>query len=109
MIATCRKPDQARELAELQASNPGLDVVKLDCTSEDSIARAAAQVAERHSHLDLLLNVAGILHIPGKMSPGEPSQSFLPTVVHDVNVEHHSMGCNALPAPSVLGQSTINA
>ena len=46
--------------------------MQLDCTDEASIAEAASQVSANHSHLDLLLNVAGILHIPGKMSPGEP-------------------------------------
>ncbi len=44
--------------------------MQLDCTDEDSIAKAASQVLGSHRHLDLLLNVAGILHIPGKMSPG---------------------------------------
>ncbi|EIE27560.1 NAD(P)-binding protein [Coccomyxa subellipsoidea C-169] len=70
VIAACRNPDQATQLAELQASSSGrLDLVQLDCTNEASIARAAAQVSAKHKHLDLLLNVAGILHIPGKMSP----------------------------------------
>lgn len=31
---------------------------------------AAAKVADQFSHLDMLLNVTGILHIPGKLSPG---------------------------------------
>ena len=44
--------------------------MQLDCTSEESIAEAVSQVSGSHKHLDLLLNVAGILHIPGKMSPG---------------------------------------
>lgn len=44
--------------------------MQLDCTDEGSITKAASQVSGRHGHLDLLLNVSGILHIPGKMSPG---------------------------------------
>lgn len=72
VIAACRNPDQATELGELQARSSGrLDIVQLDCTDEASIAKAAAQVSATHKHLDLLLNVAGILHIPGKMSPGQ--------------------------------------
>ena len=71
VVATCRNPDKAAELHRLQdCSNGRLDLVQLDCTSEESIAKAASQVSGTHRHLDLLLNVAGILHIPGKMSPG---------------------------------------
>jgi NAD(P)-dependent dehydrogenase (short-subunit alcohol dehydrogenase family) len=74
VIATCRNPAGAAGLQELQRDHPEqLSVVALDCTSEESIAQAAEQVSGSHSHLDLLLNVAGILHIPGKMSPGEHS------------------------------------
>ncbi len=70
-MATCRNPDGAAELQELQGRSSGrLDIVQLDCTDEGSIAEAASQVSGSHRHLDLLLNVAGILHIPGKMSPG---------------------------------------
>ncbi|CAL5223686.1 g6237 [Coccomyxa viridis] len=70
VVATCRNPDGAAELQELQGRSSGrLDIVQLDCTDEGSIAEAASQVSGSHRHLDLLLNVAGILHIPGKMSP----------------------------------------
>jgi hypothetical protein len=27
-------------------------------------------VSTQHGHLDLLVNVAGLLHIPGELSPG---------------------------------------
>ena len=78
VVATCRAPDGAAELRELRAAHPDqLSIVQLDCTDEGSIAEAAQQVSCSHGHLDLLLNVAGILHMPGKMSPGTccPSQS----------------------------------
>jgi NAD(P)-dependent dehydrogenase (short-subunit alcohol dehydrogenase family) len=71
VVATCRSPEQATGLVELRSKHTELDIVRLDCTNEDSIADAAKQVSEKHKHLDLLLNVAGILHIPGKMSPGQ--------------------------------------
>ncbi len=51
--------------------------MQLDCTDEDSIANAASQVSGAHKHLDLLLNVAGILHVPGKMSPGQLQRQLL--------------------------------
>ena len=75
VVATCRNPDGAAELQELQSMHPDqLSIVQMDCTNEGSIAEAARQVSGSHSHLDLLLNVAGILHIPGKMSPGVLAQ-----------------------------------
>lgn len=41
------------------------------CVSRISAAQAAANsVGEAHGHVDLVLNAAGILHIPGVMSPG---------------------------------------
>ena len=71
VIATCRNPDGAADLQNMQSGSDGrLDIVQLDCTDEKSIANAASQVSHSHQHLDLLLNVAGILHVPGKMSPG---------------------------------------
>ena len=72
VIATCRNPDGAADLQNMQSGSDGrLDIVQLDCTDEKSIANAASQVSHSHQHLDLLLNVAGILHVPGKMSPGQ--------------------------------------
>ena len=72
VVAACRRPEEATELAQLQETSCGrLEIVQLDCTDEESIARAASQVSATNKHLDLLLNVAGILHTPGKMSPGE--------------------------------------
>ena len=41
----------------------------MDTTDEDSIAAAADAVAALHSHLDVLLNVSGVLHVPGVMTP----------------------------------------
>ena len=78
VVAACRNPGGAAELQQLQDSSDGrLDLVQLDCTDEKSIANAVAQVSGNHRHLDLLLNVAGILHIPGKMSPGQSTNRAL--------------------------------
>lgn len=35
-----------------------------------ALQEAAKRVSTEHGHLDLLVNVAGLLHIPGKLSPG---------------------------------------
>jgi NAD(P)-dependent dehydrogenase (short-subunit alcohol dehydrogenase family) len=43
--------------------------VRLDAADEASIAAAAAEVSELHSHLNLLINAAGVLHVPGELRP----------------------------------------
>jgi len=48
-------------LARLTAEHPELDAVELDTTDPDSIARAAAEVLERHPGLDALVLMAGIM------------------------------------------------
>lgn len=71
VIATCRDPDSACGLHELRDrfGAARLQLVQLDTADEASVERAAAEVAAAHAHLDLLLNVSGVLHIPGVMSP----------------------------------------
>ncbi|MBT8450753.1 MAG: SDR family NAD(P)-dependent oxidoreductase [Deltaproteobacteria bacterium] len=66
VIATCRRPDDAAELQELAAQHPGrLRAIALDVREETSIAAAAEAVAGETEQLELILNVAGILHGPG--------------------------------------------
>ncbi len=70
VIATCRNPNAAIELQNLKNQHRDrLHVVQLDTSNEESIQTAFNQVSELHSHLNLLLNVSGVLHIPGIMSP----------------------------------------
>lgn len=70
VVATCRDPDAASALHELASQHSGrLSIVRLDATDEASIQEAAKRVTTEHGHLDLLVNVAGLLHIPGKLSP----------------------------------------
>ncbi|KAK9866378.1 hypothetical protein WJX84_003914 [Apatococcus fuscideae] len=70
VIGTCRDPGSAHELQKLQDSSKGrLSIVRLDVTDEQTIQAAAEEVSKQHGHLDLLINVTGILHIPGKISP----------------------------------------
>src|SRR5690348_13470552 len=72
VVATCRRPDQSSALQQLQAQHgpARLQLLTLDVTDENSIEAAAEQVAQRHDHLDLVINSAGLLHIPGVMTPG---------------------------------------
>jgi NAD(P)-dependent dehydrogenase (short-subunit alcohol dehydrogenase family) len=66
VFATCRSPERAEWLNELQRqTGERLVLLPLDLSDEGSIARAADAVASRTSRLHLLLNVAGVLHGPG--------------------------------------------
>ena len=44
---------------------------------DPDLQAAAEEVAKQHDHVDLLINVTGILHIPGKISPGKVSMLML--------------------------------
>jgi NAD(P)-dependent dehydrogenase (short-subunit alcohol dehydrogenase family) len=65
VIATCRRPADAYALAVLAASNPRIAILSLDATDEASIARATEEAAGLTTHLDLVINVTGMLHAPG--------------------------------------------
>jgi short chain dehydrogenase len=70
VVATCRNPSAATDLQLLKEQHRHrLEIIQLDTGNEESIQSAAEQVSELHSHVNLLLNVSGILHIPGVMSP----------------------------------------
>jgi NAD(P)-dependent dehydrogenase (short-subunit alcohol dehydrogenase family) len=70
VVATCRAPAAAAALRALSAAHPGrLRLVRLDAADEASIAAAAAEVAELHQYLNLLINAAGVLHVPGVLKP----------------------------------------
>lgn len=70
MVATCRNPNNASELAKLRERHgKRVSIVPLDVTEEETIAAAAGVVREEFGSLDLLVNTAGILHIPKKMQP----------------------------------------
>ena len=68
VIATCRQPSEAHELAALGAAAPELLVLPLDATNETSIAAAAGAAAHRVPRVDWLINVAGVLH-DGDLQP----------------------------------------
>ncbi len=72
VIATCRTPSAATQLQALQQAHPkSLSIVQLDTTKEDSIEAAAKEVETSLGvpYLNLLLNVSGVLHVPGELSP----------------------------------------
>jgi NAD(P)-dependent dehydrogenase (short-subunit alcohol dehydrogenase family) len=62
IIATCRRPGRAGELGDLAVADHRLTIVALDAADESSIADAAGQVAGLVDRLDVVINVAGLLH-----------------------------------------------
>jgi NAD(P)-dependent dehydrogenase (short-subunit alcohol dehydrogenase family) len=60
VIATCRQPEQANSLHEIQKDcGDRLAILPLDLASEESISNCAVKVRELVSHLDILVNNAG--------------------------------------------------
>jgi NAD(P)-dependent dehydrogenase (short-subunit alcohol dehydrogenase family) len=63
VVATCRSPAAATDLASLAANAATrLTVLPLDVTNEASIAAAAAATAAAAPRLHLVVNCAGVLH-----------------------------------------------
>ena len=68
VFATCRHPERATALGDLAASEPRLSVLGLDVEQPSSITRAFEIVSDAVDRVDLLLNVAGVLH-DGRVQP----------------------------------------
>lgn len=62
VFATCRNPENATRLTELEAAETRLTVLRADVTDEDSLAQAKRRVEEASGRLDLLINCSGLLH-----------------------------------------------
>ena len=74
VLMACRNPSKAEAalaMVRKEVTNPTVELVQLDLASLDSVERAAADVAGRVPHLDLLVNNAGIMAVPfGKTADG---------------------------------------
>jgi len=69
VFATCRQPERAHELSQLQQSFPSkLSILQLDVSHEDSIESARSAVEASCNGVDILLQTSGILH-DGDMRP----------------------------------------
>ena len=94
VVATCRNPEASEGLARLREVHGPSRVhsVRLDLTDPGSIAEAAERVKRDFTpRLDLLINVSGVLHIPGKMMP----ETSLARVEYDqmlLSFQTHAMG-----------------
>ena len=67
VVLAVRNLDKGKEAASaITAATPGADVTlqELDLGSLDSVRAAAAEVREKHDHVDLLINNAGLMYPP---------------------------------------------
>jgi NAD(P)-dependent dehydrogenase (short-subunit alcohol dehydrogenase family) len=62
VLAGCRNPGHAAGLTELAATEPRLQVLRLDVADESSVAHAASVSRELTDRLHLVVNCAGMLH-----------------------------------------------
>ncbi|KAF6260680.1 hypothetical protein COO60DRAFT_1294220 [Scenedesmus sp. NREL 46B-D3] len=60
VIATTRSPQDASELQKLAAQHANLTIMQLDTSKPQSIKDWAAQVQQHASHVDVLINNAGM-------------------------------------------------
>jgi len=58
---------------KLQAEGLSVEAIALDVANDDSIAAAAAEVARKHGHLDVLVNNAGVMRDDVARKPSEQS------------------------------------
>lgn len=84
VFATCRAPERARELRELEGKWPDLlEIVRLELTDERSIWNAAQRVGSVVSQLNLLVNVSGLLH-DGDLGPEKKLKQVQPDALRRV-------------------------
>ena len=62
VVATCRAPEAAAELHQLQKQYDALSISKLDFALPETIASAAAEVKSIHAPVGLVMNTSGFLH-----------------------------------------------
>ena len=67
VIAGGRRADL---LAKIAADHPGIDTVLIDTTDPASIESAASRVLDRHPDLNVLVTMAGIMHVEDWHKPG---------------------------------------
>jgi NAD(P)-dependent dehydrogenase (short-subunit alcohol dehydrogenase family) len=61
VVATCRRPDEADDLAALAAEHPDtIDVLELDVADPASIQDTRDDIADRYERVDVLFNNAGV-------------------------------------------------
>ena len=77
VVGIAREPESSPQLQALQASSGGrLHTLAADVTKSDTLERARDALKADHGRVDLLLNVAGILHEKHEGGSGAPERSL---------------------------------
>jgi NAD(P)-dependent dehydrogenase (short-subunit alcohol dehydrogenase family) len=79
VLIGARDPERGRAAADTL----GARFVQIDVTDDESVASAAADIAAREGHLDVLINNAGV---PGPHTPTDQLTAADATAVFEVNV-----------------------
>ena len=98
VIATCRNPASAEALQALQSkhSPDRLSIYRMDVTKPDEITQCAEQVKASTPYLNLVFNVAAVLHIPGvaPLAPPSPARASHPaTPLHQPHLHIPVLQC----------------
>ena len=75
---------RAELLERIAADHPGLDTVRIDTTDPASIASAAKQVLADHPDLNVLITMAGVMHVEDWRDPASFLASAEATVTTNV-------------------------
>lgn len=78
VFATCRDPERSDALRSIQADDARLEILPLDVTKEDTIASAARHAGRSGGTIDLLVNVAGLLHDESGVAPEKRLDAISP-------------------------------
>lgn len=99
VVIAGRCGDSLRAVAD---ANPGIDYCHLDLARPDSIARLAAELADRHPRLNVLVNNAGVMHAEDLLA-GEANLAEIAKTTVAVNLLG-PMRLTAALLPRLLGQ-----
>ncbi|MFD7702884.1 SDR family oxidoreductase [Streptomyces caelestis] len=71
-------------LERIAAEHPGIDTVRIDTADAASVASAAKQVLDRHPDLNVLVTMAGVMHVEDWRDPASFLASAETTVTTNV-------------------------
>ncbi|MCO5554388.1 hypothetical protein L7F22_007918 [Adiantum nelumboides] len=70
VYGTARNPDASEGLQALKRRHPiRCELATMDVTKEETVEALAKEIHEKYGRLDLIVNCAGILHIPNEIKP----------------------------------------
>lgn len=110
VLLACRNPERAeraRERVAAVATGPAPEVVALDLSDLDDVARAGTDLLGRIGRLDVLLNNAGVMAIPlGRTDRGHELQFATNHLGHFALTGHLLPALLRAPSPRVITVSS---